>query len=100
MADRRELARGASLQTEYDLTLREDRVVELAADGTTNSEIAGQLFISPSTSITTSARCSGNSASDHGTSSPAGCTALPRHTWLRPGTNYRRTGGPGAGTQR
>jgi DNA-binding CsgD family transcriptional regulator len=49
MADRRELARGASPQTEYDLTLREDRVVELAADGTTNSEIAGQLFISPST---------------------------------------------------
>ena len=39
-------------------------------------------------------------AQDHGPSSSTGCTALPRQTWLRPGTNHGRTGGQGVGTQR
>jgi DNA-binding CsgD family transcriptional regulator len=44
-----ERARARNPDTEFDLTPQETRVANLAARGSTNSEIAGQLFISPST---------------------------------------------------
>jgi DNA-binding CsgD family transcriptional regulator len=44
-----ERARARSPETEFDLTPQESRVANLAAGGLTNSEIAEQLFISPST---------------------------------------------------
>jgi DNA-binding CsgD family transcriptional regulator len=42
-------ARKRTPDTELDLTPQESRVANLAAGGSTNTEIAGQLFISPST---------------------------------------------------
>jgi DNA-binding CsgD family transcriptional regulator len=44
-----ERARARTPETELDLTPQEARVADLAAGGSTNSEIAEQLFISPST---------------------------------------------------
>jgi ATP/maltotriose-dependent transcriptional regulator MalT len=47
-----ERARARRPETELDLTPQEARVANLAARGSTNSEIAGQLFISPSSGRT------------------------------------------------
>jgi DNA-binding NarL/FixJ family response regulator len=44
-----ERARTRSAETQFDLTPQEARVAHLAAEGSTNSEIAEQLFISRST---------------------------------------------------
>jgi DNA-binding CsgD family transcriptional regulator len=44
-----ERARARRPGTESELTPQESRVATLAAEGSTNSEISGQLFISPST---------------------------------------------------
>lgn len=44
-----ERARARRPETELDLTVQEARVANLAAGGSTNSEIAEQLFLSPST---------------------------------------------------
>jgi DNA-binding CsgD family transcriptional regulator/tetratricopeptide (TPR) repeat protein len=44
-----ERARARAPQTTFDLTPREARVAELAAEGSSNNDIAAQLFISPST---------------------------------------------------
>ena len=44
-----ERAKKRTPATEFDLTSQEARTANLAAGGSTNSEIAGQLFISPST---------------------------------------------------
>jgi DNA-binding NarL/FixJ family response regulator len=44
-----ERARARTPDTELDLTPQEARVAHLAAAGSTNSEIAEQLFVSPNT---------------------------------------------------
>jgi DNA-binding CsgD family transcriptional regulator len=44
-----ERARARVPQTTFDLTPREGRVAELAAEGSSNNQIAAQLFISPRT---------------------------------------------------
>ena len=44
-----EHARKRTVETRDDLTPQEAQISRLAADGATNHEIAGQLFISPST---------------------------------------------------
>jgi len=44
-----ERARACTPETAFDLTRQETRVADLAAAGASDSEIAEQLFISPST---------------------------------------------------
>ncbi len=44
-----ERARKRTVETQHDLTPQEERIADLAAQGSTNKEIGAQLFISPAT---------------------------------------------------
>jgi hypothetical protein len=50
------------------LTATERRIAELVAEGKTNRQVAAQVYLSPTPSASTSARCSASSRSGRGSS--------------------------------